>query len=75
MKMTKGLLVYFVTKGPVWGLTETYNVMWQVEAQVSNDDGGTVRPMVFTFYTEENALKFKRDINYKIEPTELGVEE
>lgn len=75
MRSEKGLLVYFVTKGPVWALTELYNKVWQVEAQVSKDGGKTVESMVFTFEAEEHAIQFKRDINYQMEPTRLGEEE
>ena len=71
----KGFLVYFVTKGPVWGSDLYNNDVWQVQAQVSADDGETVRSMVFTFDSEENAIKFKRDVNTKMEPTVLGEEE
>ncbi len=72
--MVKGLLVYFVTDGPVWALTNEYDEVWQVQAQVS-EDGKVIRPMVFTFATEEAAIKFKRDINFKLEPTKLGEED
>ena len=71
----KGLLVYFITKGPVWGSDLYDNDVWQVQAQVSPDDGETVRSMVFTFDSEDHAIKFKRDVNSKMEPTVLGEEE
>ena len=71
----KGFLVYFVTKGPEWGSNLYDNDVWQVQAQVSADDGETVRSMVFTFDSEENALQFKRDVNSKMEPTRLGEED
>lgn len=73
--MSKGLIVYFVTKGPVWGIDLLCDDVWQVEAQVSEDGGKTVRSMVFTFEEEEHALEFKRDVNYTMEPTVLGEEE
>lgn len=73
--MAKDILVYFVTKGPVWNCHSNVTTVWQVEAQVSADDGETVRSMVFTFDTEEHALKFKRDVNHTMEPTRLGEEE
>jgi len=68
------LKVYFVTEGPVCILTDTYQEVWKVQAKVSNDDV-TVHDMVFTFRTEEHALKFKRDVNYSMEPIDIGKEE
>ncbi len=73
--MVESLLVYFVTEGPVSNLTPQGDRVYQVEARVSGDDGKTVEPMVFTFETEEHAIKFKREVNYKMEPTRLGEEE
>jgi len=70
-----GLLIYFVTDGPVPMYTSEGREVWQVQAQVSDDNGKTCEPMVFTFDTEEHAIKFKRDINYKMEPTKLGEKE
>jgi hypothetical protein len=50
-------------------------VLWQVEAKVSGGGGGTVEPMVFTFGTEEQAIAFKRKVNYTMEPTIIGEED
>lgn len=69
------MIIYFVTFGPVWVYTDDNRDVWQVKAQVSSDDGKTVRSMVFTFNTEEHAIKFKRDVNFTMEPTVLGEEE
>ena len=71
----KGFLVYFVTKGPHSLITQNGDWVYQVQAQVSADDGETCESMVFTFDTEEHALKFKNDVNSKMEPTRLGEEE
>lgn len=71
----KGILVYFVTKGPVWACDIEGTFLFQVEAQVSADNGKTVRPMVFTFATEEHALEFKQDVNSRMEPLVIGEEE
>lgn len=73
--MVKGILVYFVTDGPILFITAGGVGVWQVQAQVSGDSGRTVGPMVFTFELEEQALKFKRDVNYQMEPTVLGGKE
>jgi len=73
--MVENLLIYFVTKGPVRYVTNNGEEVWQVEARVSNDNGETCAPMVFTFETEEYAVKFTREVNYKMEPTRLGGDE
>lgn len=72
--MVKGLLIYFITKGPEPFFTHDGYRIFRVEAQVSND-GKTVQPMVFSFEAEEQAINFKRAVNYKMEPTTLGEEE
>ncbi len=68
----KGLLIYFVTKGPVSEFLTDGTEVWLVEAQVSADDGKTMRPMVFTFETEEDAIDLKHDVNSQMEPLKLG---
>ena len=73
--MAESILVYFVTEGPVWGSDIHDNDVWQVKAQVSHDQGKTVVPMIITFGSEEQAIGFKRDINYNMEPTVVGEEE
>ena len=66
------MLVYFVTDGPAWGLTDLYDEVWQVLAIVSEDGGKTVTRSTFSFATEEHAIEFKRDINFTLEPTKIG---
>jgi len=73
--MVKGLIVYFVTEGPVWECDIYGNFVWQVKAQVSGDNGETCTSMVFTFAVEEHALTFRREVNSKMEPMILGEEE
>ena len=70
-----GLLIYFVTQGPKSGFHPDGTEVWQVEAQVSKDNGETMKPMIFTFEAEEEAISFKRDVNLQIEPMKVGEEE
>jgi len=67
-------LVYFVTHGPQPAYTQEGKQLWQVQAKASTD-GKTVEDVVLTFDTQENALRFKRDVNYTMEPTKLWDEE
>ena len=69
------MLVYFVSKGPVAGYLPDGTEVWQVGAQVSKDGGKTVETKVFTFGTEEHAIEFKHDVNYKMEPMKIGEED
>jgi hypothetical protein len=73
--MAEKLLVYFVVEGPIPLYLSDGKIYWQVEGKVSADGEKTVEPMVFTFATEEHALKFKTDVNNKMEPTVLGEED
>ena len=59
----------------MWGSDLSGDDVWQVLAQVSHDKGKTMVPMIIAFGSEEHAIEFKRDINFKIEPTVVGEEE
>lgn len=65
----EGLIIYFITKGPVSYDTDDGDVSYTVEGQVSDDGGETVTTMLFRFETHEYALDFKNKVNNKIEPT------
>lgn len=73
--MAEGLIVYFVTHGPSRFVTENGNVIYTNKAIASIDKGETCGPMVFNFEEEEQAIQFKRDVNYTMELTILGEEE
>lgn len=70
--MTENLLIYFVTEGPISDFCPDGTEVWYVEARVSEDGGETVRSVMLTFETEEDAIQFKHEVNSEMEPLKLG---
>ena len=55
--------------------TSSGDIIFRVKTVASEDGGETCGPFWFSFDTEEYALRFKQEINSKMEPTIIGEEE
>ena len=67
-------LVYFVLGLPKETADQNGKVMWRIHSKGSLDGGKTVEDLVHYFDTQENAVRFKRDVNYATEPVKLEQE-
>jgi len=66
------ITVYHVESGPEEVVHYDGSIDYTVRAIVTVDDGETCGPMHFYFETEEFAIKFKQEVNSKMEPTIVG---